>query len=191
MTFQSFSSSFGPAFDAVRAAGTPPQHVTAHIGDRPPGPADTGNVGDLWLDMSSAPFVTYVYFPAPANTPPQWHLVAEFAERVEYVSSHRLWEACLLMALRNYQVMNAPLGLAGGYDIGAVYVGRIDADYSRLLRGYRAQHVPLLQEWPTVDEVAARMQMSPGTTATVDLNRALDAAIEQVFVDVSRTFGVG
>jgi hypothetical protein len=87
--------------------------------------------------------------------------------------------------------MNAPLGLAGGYDIGAVYVGRIDADYGRLIKGFRSRGVPVNQEWPTIDDVQARLQMSATVASTVDLDRALEAAIEQIVEDTSQAFGVG
>ncbi len=143
--------------------------------------------GSLWVDMTTLPHHLWAWEQAHSR----WVLIGLFAEAISRVSSYRLWEATLLLALRNYQVMHAPLGLAGGYDIGAVYVGRIDADYARLIKGYRAESVPLNQEWPTVDEVAGRMTMSTTVATTVDLQRAIDAAIEQIFVDVGRTWGIG
>ncbi len=186
---QSFDDAFSDAFD-VLVASVGPGGVSAQAEQRPPSNADIGNVGDLWLDVSRKPITTYVFYQAGTD-PAAWYVMGWFGEAITYTSSFRLWEACLLLALRNYQVMNAPLGLAGGYDIGAVYVGRIDQDYARLIKGYRASSVPLMQDWPTVDEVAGRMTMSSTVASTVDLDRALNAAIEQIFVDVGRTWGVG
>ncbi len=188
---QSFDTAFSDAFDVLTGqVGPPTAPVNAFMETHAPGVGDAGNPGDLWLDLSQKPIKTWIWYPIGAD-PAQWHVMGWFGEAVSMVSSFRLWEACLLLALRNYQVMNAPLGVAGGYDIGAVYVGRIDQDYARLIKGYRAESVPLNQEWPTVDEVAGRMAMSAGVATTVDLARAINAAIEQIFVDVGRTWGVG
>jgi len=186
----SFALAFSEAFDIVGAhVGMPPVH--AFISDRPPTATDPGVIGDLWIDPSVYPIPTWVFYQLDPHNPPGWNLAAEFRVAVGFESSHRLWEACLLLALRNYLVMNAPLGLAGGYDIGAVYVGRIDADYNRLIKGFRARGVPVNQEWPTLDDVRARLQMSTGVASDVDLQRALNAAVEQVMEDTAASFGVG
>ena len=175
-----FSRAFSRAFSGDHAnlrfgSGSP---VTGGI---------AGKAGDIWVDRTVLPHAAYA-FEMPES---RWVLIGVFAEAVSRVSSHRLWEACLLLALRNYQIMNAPLGLSGGSDLGAVYVGRIDRDYARLVKGYRASGVPLTQQWPTVDDVASRMAMSAATAKVVDLQRAIDAAVEEIFVDVGRTWGVG
>lgn len=97
--------------------------------------------------------------------------------------SDRLWEACLLYAMRNVKVLDAPLGVAGGFDIGQVYVGRIDEDINRLLKGYRGKGVPAGQTWPTLDDLKDRLQISHSDHDAY-LQRCLQAAIEQVNVDV-------
>lgn len=104
-------------------------------------------------------------------------------------ATERLKLAALLIALRNVKVMDAPLGVAGGYDVGSVYVGRISADVGRLLRGYRGGVVPTDQEWPTLTELKARLQAT--TTLEDDfLADALAAAIDEVEGQLTGSFGL-
>lgn len=105
------------------------------------------------------------------------------------VDSYRLRQAALLYAMRNAKVMDAPLGVAGGFDIGQVYVGRIADDISRLLKGYRGLGVPSNQTWPTLADVKARLQATT-TEADTFLQECLDSAIEQVRSDVAGAWGV-
>lgn len=101
----------------------------------------------------------------------------------------RLRQAALLYALRNAKVMDAPLGVAGGFDTGQVYVGRISSDIGRLLRGYQGRTVPSGQEWPTLADVKARLQAT-GTVADDFLTECLTSAIDQVHQDLSGSFGI-
>lgn len=103
--------------------------------------------------------------------------------------SDRLWEAALLYAIRNVKINDAPLGVAGGFDLGQLYVGRIDEDLNRLLKGYRGVGVPDGQTWPELADLKDRLQITT-TTDDVFLSQMLTAAIEQVETDTAQAFGI-
>jgi hypothetical protein len=184
-----FSAAFGKGFDTIRQHLTPPP-VHAFMADRPPLSTDHANEADIWVDTSRVPMSTWIYYQSDPQSLPAWHLFAEFRTASSFLSSHRLWEAALLMAIRNYQIMNSALGVAGGNDLGSIYVGRVDQDYARLIKDYRGKGLPLYQEWPTVAQVQSRLQMSDPIATDVALQNALDAGIEQVKVDCETAWGV-
>lgn len=103
--------------------------------------------------------------------------------------SDRLWEACLLIAMRNAKVTDAPLGVAGGFDLGQIYVGNIDSDLARLMRGYLGVGVPTGQAFPDLDDLKQRLQVT-GTADDAFLQRALDAAVDEVHSSTAGAFGV-
>lgn len=100
-------------------------------------------------------------------------------------ASHSLYLATLFLCSRLYHRAEAPLGVQGGFDLGAVYVRSRDPDFTTLLRGKRVGKAPALdQRWPTVAEVRARSHIG---TDVVDaqIQDAIDAAVEIVTETVS------
>lgn len=92
-------------------------------------------------------------------------------------ASDAIYLAAMLLIGRLYYRGDAPLGIAGGFDLGGVYVRSRDPDIQALLIG-RHQGIGLdpAQTWPTLAQVKDRWDID----ASVD-----DARITEVIAAVT------
>jgi hypothetical protein len=147
----------------------------------------------MWIDESVRPIPVWVMLPAyVATDPPGWMLSGMLKPLAGSSSSARLRAAALLLAVRWYKLPDAPLGLVGGYDIGASYVGRIGRDLEEMLIGYRGIGVPIGQVWPTISDLKERIGIGSSVSREDEaLEIALEAAIEGIMEFVDGPPGVG
>lgn len=99
--------------------------------------------------------------------------------------------AALLLCGRLYYRGDAPLGIAGDFNIGALYVRANDPDIQSLLHGRRgAGDLDAAQTWPTVAEIRDRWHI--GTDVQDDrIQEVLDAVTDHLTLKLEGGFGIG
>ena len=149
-----------------------------------PPPLGTGDtIGTVYVDTSQTPNHLYTsdgadflnYLPAGGTDPDQ--------------SNPRLEQAAMLYSIRYLKLNQSALGLSGGFDIGAVYVGSISGDYHNLIRNYRGSTVPMFQQWPTLEDVKRELGIT-GSESDDQITLAIDAAIDQIRIDITGAPGL-
>lgn len=176
-----FSTAYSDAFDALASA----TGATVTVTHRNPDPSDTAPDGSWWVNRGAVPQTLWTRHTAG------WVLFGQLHPNTAAVdNSPRLYMAAMMLCVRAYTLPNAALGVTGGYDMGAIYVGRISQDIAAMLQGFRGGPLPAAQRWPTLAEVKARLTIT-GSEMDVETQMALDAAIEQVSIYVTGSFGVG
>ncbi len=178
MTARTSSADFSSAFSSAFSSGGRSNLTIS--GTDPISAGVVGKPGAYWIDNTKIPYVLYEWIDADHR----WLELGVFRASSLSGPSIRLQQAALLLAVRWYKLPDAALGLVGGQDIGASYVGRIGKDLEEMLIGFRGLGVPIGQDWPTLALLKIRVQV---TTVREDpaLQMALDAAIEAIveFVD--------
>lgn len=173
---------YSVAYDEAFARLSPHAVITTGAGS--PHTTGTGAPGSWYIDAAATPQRVYSW------TGSQWILFGQLHPNAAAVpTSPRLYMAAMLLCVRAFTLPNAALGVTGGYDMGAIYVGRVSQDIAAWVQGFRGGTLPVSQRWPTVAEVKQRLTIS-GTEMDVETQMALDAAIEQVSTYVTGAFGV-
>ena len=105
--------------------------------------------------------------------------------------SNSLHLAALLLCGRLYYRGDAPLGIAGDFNIGALYVRSNDPDIEDLLFGLRgAGDLDAAQTWPTVSEIRDRWHVSSDINDD-RIEEVLDAVTERLTKKIEGGFGIG
>lgn len=102
--------------------------------------------------------------------------------------SDALYYAALLLIGRLHYRGDAPLGIAGSFDLGAIYIRARDPDVAALLVGHRGAHPSTDQTWPDVATVRARWNIGSAVT-DAEIQSVIDAVITMLSKHVS-SFGV-
>ena len=99
--------------------------------------------------------------------------------------------AALMLCGRLYYRGDAPLGIAGDFNLGALHVEAKDPDVAALLRGRRgAGDLDPAQTWPTVAEIRDRWNID-ASTKDDRIQEVLDAVVDYLTTTIEGGFGIG
>lgn len=102
--------------------------------------------------------------------------------------SEALYYAALLLIGRLYYRGDAPLGIAGSFDLGAIYIRARDPDVAALLVGHRGAYPAVEQTWPDVAAVRSRWNVGAAVT-DAEIQAVIGAVITMLGKHV-HSFGV-
>ncbi len=97
--------------------------------------------------------------------------------------------AALLLCGRLYFRQQSPLGVAGAFDLGQLYVRSHDPDIRRLLKGRRGIDMDAGQEWPDVDDVRTAYRIDTAIS-DAQIQLVIDAVTDHLTIEIQDSFGL-
>lgn len=97
--------------------------------------------------------------------------------------------AATLLVGRLYFRQQTPLGVAGAFDLGQLYIRSHDPDVRRLLKGKRGIDMDPAQEWPTVADIRTTYRIDAAVT-DAEIQLVIDAVTDHLTVEIEDGFGI-